>query len=139
MKHFKTFDKRCNDLFKMFEFAEDKIKVLENKSKDERIKRLDLSDRLGDLRLKDKARIEILGENEALNLNRIESLEDNIDDLEAKNYQIKSDLDKLINGDETITLGEFSKFKNWEEFNEAMREGHETIKRVKARNGENNE
>ena len=72
MKHFKTFDKRCNDLFKMFEFAEDKIKVLENKSKDERIKRLDLSDRLGDLRLKDKARIEILGENEALNLNRIE-------------------------------------------------------------------
>ena len=97
MKHFETFDKRCNDLFKMFEFAEDKIKVLENKSKDERIKRLDLSDRLGDLRLKDKARIEILGENEALNLNRIESLEDNIDDLEAKNYQIKSDLDKLIN------------------------------------------
>ena len=139
MKHFKTFDKRCNDLFKMFEFAEDKIKVLENKSKDERIKRLDLSDRLGDLRLKDKARIEVLEENEALNLNRIESLEDNIDDLEAKNYILKSDLDKLINGDETITLGEFSKFKNWEEFNEAMREGHETIKRVKARNGENNE
>ena len=60
MKHFKTFDKRCNDLFKMFEFAEDKIKVLENKSKDERIKRLDLSDRLGDLRLKDKARSVVL-------------------------------------------------------------------------------
>ena len=32
---------------------------------------------------------------------KIESLEDKIDDLEAKNYQIKSDLDKLSNGDKT--------------------------------------
>ena len=32
---------------------------------------------------------------------KIESLEDKIDDLEAKNYQIKSDLDKLINYMET--------------------------------------
>jgi hypothetical protein len=107
------------------------------------------------------------------------------DDLEAKNYQIKSDLDKLItwkninalsNGEKTITLGELRSCKDWEEldnyltddivisrdmlgdletrqteeqeiwldenediFNKTMKEGHETIKRVKARKGENNE
>ena len=80
-------------------------------------------------------------------INKVDSIcVEHYDDLEAKNYILKSDidklirdLDKLINGDKTITLGEFSKFKNWEEFNETMKEGHETLKRVKARKGENNE
>ena len=58
------------------------------------------------------------------------------DDLEAKNYQIKSDLDNLINGDETITFRELRKLKKWDdlddEFLDLIREGDKTIKRVKA-------
>ena len=81
------------------------------------------------------------------NLNWLSNINDKCDELEAKNYQIKSDLDKLItckniealsNGEETITLGELRKFKDWSELNEAIKEGHETIKRVKANKGVNN-
>ena len=76
------------------------------------------------------------------------------DDLEAKNYQIKSDLDKLSNGEIVISRDDINdlevrqtreqemysdKNNNWEDiFNETMKEGRETIKRVKARKGENN-
>ena len=142
-------DKRIDKVSEMADNINERCNVLTNFDEkilncleiiDERIHHLksDIKELAkNDIELDDN--MKVLEGNGALDLNRIESLEDNIDDLEAKNYQIKSDLDKLINGDETITLGELREFKNWEEFNETMREGHETIKRVKARNGENNE
>ena len=73
------------------------------------------------------------------------------DDLEAKNYQIKSDLDKLSNGEIVISRDDINDLEtrqteeqeiwldeNEDIFNETMKEGRETIKRVKARKGENN-
>ena len=66
----------------------------------------------------------------------IAPINERCDDLEAKNYQIKSDLDNLINGDETITFRELRKLKKWDdlddEFLDLIREGDKTIKRVKA-------
>ena len=57
------------------------------------------------------------------------------DDLEAKNYQLKSELDGIYKvlemdacdiqklQDETITIKEFRKFKDWDEFNEREQKG----------------
>ena len=91
------------------------------------------------------------------NHNSVEkNLNERCDDLEAKNYQIKSDLDKLSNGDKTDDIvinrddindlearqteeQEIWLDENEDIFNETMKEGRETIKRVKARKGENNE
>ena len=90
------------------------------------------------------------------NHNSVEkNLNERCDDLEAKNYQIKSDLDKLSNGDKTDDIvinrddindlearqteeQEIWLDENEDIFNETMKEGRETIKRVKARKGENN-
>ena len=53
----------------------------------------------------------------------IAPINDRCDDLEAKNFQIKSDLDKLINGDESITLGELREAKNWEDVGKLINKG----------------
>ena len=69
-------------------------------------------------------------------------LNDRCDDLEAKNYELRRELDGIYKvlemdacdiqklQDETITIKELRKFKDWDEFNEAMKEGHETIRQV---------
>jgi predicted nuclease with TOPRIM domain len=65
-----------------------------------------------------------------------------IDDLEAKNYELRSELDGIYKvlemdacdiqklQDKIITIKELRKFKDWDEFNEAMGEAHKTLKRV---------
>ena len=53
------------------------------------------------------------------------------DELESKYFKLLQAIDELRKDGETITIKELRRFKDWEEFNETMKEGHETIKRVK--------
>ena len=86
--------------------------------------------------------IDTIHDNTNDNLEEISDNKFKINDLEAKNYELRRELDGIYKvlemdacdiqklQDETITIKELRKFKDWDEFNEAMKEGHETIKQV---------
>ena len=63
----------------------------------------------------------------------INGMADKIEELESKYFKLLQAIDELRKDSETITIKELRRFKDWEEFNETMKEGHETIKRVKNR------
>ena len=92
----------------------DRVKFLEEESK-----MLALNDRVNTLERTSKS----LDNRCFDNIDGIKALNDKCDDLEAKNFQIKSDLDKLINGEETITLGELREAKNWEDVGKLINKG----------------
>ena len=92
----------------------DRVKFLEEESK-----MLALNDRVNTLERTSKS----LDNRCFDNIDGIKALNERCDDLEAKNYQIKSDLDKLINGEETITLGELREAKNWEDVGKLINKG----------------
>ena len=147
-------DERIDRVVEMFELRneelENRIKELENHNINNIIKRVENIEIIISSSVDGEPciikRVEELegkmAQNNTAICNETSNLNNKIDDLEAKNYELRSELDGIYKvlemdacdiqklQDETITIKELRKFKDWDEFNEAMKEGHETIRQV---------
>ena len=78
-----------------------------------------------------ESKIKVLNARNQTRADHIKILSDKCDLLEAKYFKLLQAIDELRKDGETITIKELRRFKDWDEFNETMKKGHEAIKRAK--------